>query len=176
MGYSAGVANLLSAPPVFVAVFSAFSFAWLGDRYRTRAPVIAAQAIICFAGLMITAYHKHNTIRYLGIFLGSAGCQGNIPAVLAYQSNNIRCQSKRSVGTALQMGFGAIGGIIASSAFREVDAPRYLNGLWATAGLQLLVLVLLGGTTLAFTRANRQLARGTLQQPIEGLEGFKYTI
>jgi MFS family permease len=176
MGYTAGVANLLSAPPVFVAVFSAFSFAWIGDKYRTRAPVIAIQAIICFVGLMITAYHKNNTVRYFGIFLGSAGCQGNIPAVLAYQSNNIRCQSKRSVGTALQMGFGAIGGIIASTAFREVDAPRYLNGLWTTAGLQILVLLLLCITTFAFSRANRRMERGTLQRPIEGLEGFKYTI
>jgi MFS family permease len=176
MGYAGGLANVLSAPPVFVAVFSAFSFAWLGDRYRMRAPVIAVQAIICFVGLMITAYHQNNTVRYLGIFLGSAGCQGNIPAVLAYQSNNIRCSSKRSVGTALQMGFGAIGGIIASTAFREVDAPRYLPGLWTTAGLQLLTLLILCGTTFAFRRANMQVVRGTRKTPIEGLEGFTYTL
>jgi MFS family permease len=176
MGYSAGVANLLSAPPVLFAVISAFTFAWLGDKYRKRAPLIAAQAIICIVGLMITAYHSNNVVRYFGIFLGSAGCQGNIPAVLAYQSNNIRSQSKRSVGCALQIGFGAVGGVIASTTFREMDAPRYIPGLWTTAGLQLLILALLGATTFVFWRANRSLDQGTLREPIEGLEGFKYTI
>jgi MFS family permease len=176
MGYTAGIANLLSAPPLLFAVITAFSFAWLSDKYRLRAPVIAAQAIICIIGLMITAHHKNNGVRYFGIFLGTAGCQGNIPAVLAYQSNNIRYQSKRAVGTALQVGFGAIGGIIASTTFREVDAPRYLPGLWTTAGLQLLIVALLCATTSVFWRANRRLDRGTLREPIEGLVGFKYTL
>ncbi len=125
---------------------------------------------------MITAYSSNNVVRYLGIFLGSAGCQGNIPAVLAYQSNNIRCQSKRAVGTAIQTGLGAMGGILAATVFRETDAPKYLPGLWTTAGLQVLILALLCGTTSAFWRANRQLDRGTLRKPIEGLPGFKYTL
>jgi MFS family permease len=176
MGYSAGAANALSAPPACAAVFSAFGFAWIGDRYRIRAPIIAVQAIICFIGLMIVAYHPNNGVRYFGIFLGVAGCQGNIPAVLAYQSNNIRLQSKRSVGSALQIGFGAVGGIIASTSFREKDAPKYVNGLWATAGLQFFILLALCGTSGHFWRKNRQLEKGTLTEPIEGQEGFKYTL
>lgn len=176
MGYTAGAANLLSAPPLCFAVITAFYFAWLSDKYRLRAPVIAAQCVMCIVGLVITAYHKDNAVRYFGLFLGTAGCQGNIPAVLAYQSNNIRYQSKRSVSTALQIGFGAIGGIIASTTFREVDAPKYLPGLWTTAGLQLLILAILCATSFFFWRANRQLMRGTLREPIEGLKGFKYTL
>ena len=176
MGYTAGVANLLSAPPVFFAVFSAFSFAWLADKYHLRFPVIAAQAVICIIGLTITAYHPSNAVRYFGIFLGNAGCQGNVPAVLAYQSNNIRNQSKRAVGSALQVGFGTIGGILASTTFREQDAPKYLPGLWTTAGLQVLILVLLFGTTFAFWLANRDLKHNLRKKPIEGLEGFRYTL
>jgi hypothetical protein len=125
---------------------------------------------------MIVAYHSNNGVRYFGIFLGIAGCQGNVPAVLAYQSNNIRLQSKRSVGSALQIGFGAVGGIIASTSFREKDAPTYVNGLWATAGLQFFILVCLCCTSLYFWMKNRQLERGTLSKPIEGQEGFKYTL
>ncbi|KAK2787189.1 hypothetical protein FQN53_005613 [Emmonsiellopsis sp. PD_33] len=176
MGYSGGIANLLSAPPVIFAVIVAFTFAWLGDRYRVRAPIIAAQCIIGIIGLMITAYHKKAGVRYFGIFLGTAGCQGNVPAILAYQSNNIRLQSKRSVGSALQIGFGAIGGIIASTTFREEDAPRYVPGLWTTAGLQFFILALVGCTTFQFMRRNKQVDAGTATKPIEGLEGFKYTL
>jgi len=176
MGYKAGPANALSAPPAFAAVFSAFGFAWVGDKYRVRAPIIAAQSVICVVGLMIVAYHKNHGVRYFGIFLGVMGCQGNIPAILAYQSNNIRLQSKRSVGSALQIGFGAIGGIIASTTFREKEAPYYKSGLWATAGLQFFILIGLCCTSAYFTKKNKQHDRGTLAKPIEGQVGFKYTL
>ncbi|KAH0562490.1 hypothetical protein GP486_002819 [Trichoglossum hirsutum] len=175
MGYTAGVANLLAAPPVISAVVSAFAFAWVGDRYRMRGPLIAFQAIVTIVGLMITAYHKKNSVRYFGIFLGYAGCQGNIPAILAYQSNNIRLQSKRAVGSALQIGFGAIGGIIASTTFREKDAPRFLIGLWVTAGLQFLILCILTCTTLYFHHQNKKVDSGELAE-LEGQSGFRYTL
>ncbi|OAP64436.1 hypothetical protein AYL99_00408 [Fonsecaea erecta] len=176
MGYSAGVANLLSAPPVGAAVISALAFAWVGDKYHMRAPVIVTQAIIVITGLMITAYHSSNGVRYFGIFLGVAGCQGNIPAILAYQSNNIRMQSKRSVGSALQIGFGAIGGIIASTAFAQKEAPTYRSGLWTTAALQLWILGSVCCTTFYFWKKNGQVDAGSLEKPIEGQEGFKYTL
>lgn len=176
MGFSAGVANLLSAPPVITALPCALFLAWLGDKYHVRGPVIVTQSLIVIIGLMITAYHSSNGVRYFGIFLGIAGCQGNVPAILAYQSNNIRMQSKRSVGSALQIGFGAVGGIIASTVFREADAPRYVPGLWATAALQFLIFALVAFNTVYFRRKNRQVDDGTLQEPIEGQPGFKYTL
>ena len=125
---------------------------------------------------MITAYHSNDGVRYFGLFLGQAGCQGNIPSILAYQSNNIRMQSKRAVGSALQIGFGAIGGIIASTVFREEDAPQYVPGLWVTTGLQFLILMLLACTTIWFMAENKKVDNGTIKKPIEGQEGFKYTL
>jgi hypothetical protein len=127
-------------------------------------------------GLMITAYHKNNSVKYFGIFLGQAGCQGNIPATLAYHSNNIRRQSKRAVASALQIGFGAAGGIVASTTFRQQDAPRYLIGFWVTAGLQFAILVTLGILTPLFYLQNKKVDEGTLEKPIEGQPGFKYTL
>ncbi|OAG40778.1 hypothetical protein AYO21_05076 [Fonsecaea monophora] len=176
MGYTAGVANLLSAPPVVAAVISALTFAWVGDKYHRRAPVILAQALIVLIGLMITAYHGSDGVRYFGIFLGVAGCQGNVPAILAYQSNNIRMQSKRSVGSALQIGFGAIGGILASTTFLQKEAPTYRSGLWTTAGLQLFIICSVCCTSVYFWKKNGQVDTGTLEKPIEGQEGFKYTL
>ncbi|KEF56660.1 uncharacterized protein A1O9_06849 [Exophiala aquamarina CBS 119918] len=176
MGFSAGVANLLSAPPVITALPCALFLAWVGDRYHFRGPIIVTQSLIVIIGLMITAYHRSNGVRYFGIFLGIAGCQGNVPAILAYQSNNIRMQSKRSVGSALQIGFGAVGGIIASTVFREKDAPRYVPGLWVTAGLQFFIFSLVAFNTVYFRRKNKQLDDGTLTEPIEGQPGFKYTL
>lgn len=180
MGYSAGQANALAAPPSLVAMIGAFAFAWLGDKYRVRAPVIAAQSIITIVGLMIVAYAENNGARYFGIFLGVCGCQGNVPAILAYQSNNIRGQSKRSVGSALQIGFGAIGGIIASTVFTQKEAPRYLTGLWVTAALQFYILGVLICFTVYFRKQNavveKQMANGEPLAEREGQAGFKYTL
>jgi MFS family permease len=101
MDYSVGITHLLSAPPVIFAVISALFISWLSDKYKMRAPAIAFQSCVAIAGLMITAYCEKNIPRYLGLFFGYAGCQDNIPSILAYQSNNIRNQSKRAVGSAL---------------------------------------------------------------------------
>lgn len=54
-------------------------------------------------------------IKYFGSFLAIAGCQANIPSVLAYSANNIRSYSKRAINGPLVIGFGGIGGIMAST-------------------------------------------------------------
>jgi hypothetical protein len=179
-GYSAGAANALSAPPAIVAMVAAFGFAWIGDKYTIRAPIIAAQSLICLIGLMLVAYVQSNSVRYFGLFLGIMGSQGNVPAILTYQANNIRMQSKRSTASALQIGFGAIGGIIASTVFRQRDAPGYAVGLWVSAGLQFYTLAVLAVTSWYFwitnKKADRQVANGELVEAIEGQVGFRYTI
>ncbi|KAM5454840.1 hypothetical protein MaudCBS49596_002137 [Microsporum audouinii] len=176
MGYSPAISSLLTAPPTVFSCIVAMGFSWVADRYRMRAPIIVVQCLICIIGLMLTAYHPNNNVRYFGFFLGAAGCQGNIPAILAYQSNNIRYQSKRAIGTALQIGFGALGGIVASTTFREQDGPKYVPGLWVTTGFQLFIIVAVACTSFIFWRRNKQVDDGTAKTPIEGLEGFKYTL
>ena len=175
-GYSEGISNLLAAPPVISAVFSALIFAYYADRFRMRGPFIAMQCIMVIVGLMLTAYAQRNGVKYFGIFLGQAGCQGNIPTILAYHSNNIRRQSKRVVASALQIGFGAAGGILASTTFREKDYPNYLIGFWVTAGLQFVNLLILACITPYFYQQNKKVDEGTLEEPIEGQHGFKYTL
>ncbi|KIW01781.1 uncharacterized protein PV09_06953 [Verruconis gallopava] len=176
MGYSVGVTHLLSAPPVIFAVISALFISWLSDKYKVRAPGIAFQCCLAIGGLMMTAYCEKNIPRYIGLFFGYAGCQGNIPSILAYQSNNIRMQSKRAVGSALQIGLGGLGGILGSTVFRQKDAPRYVPGLWITAGLQFFILGILSCTTLYFSIMNRRVDAGTIKKAIEGQPGFKYTL
>lgn len=175
-GYSVEKAQLLTAPPYVFAVTVAMILAFCADKAKMRGPFIAAQAVMTIIGLLVVLYAKPTGARYFGVFLGIAGCSGNVPAILAYQSNNIRGQSKRSVGSALQVGFGAIGGILASTVFREQDAPTYLYGFWATMGSQFLILVLLGITSTYFITQNKAQREGRRSEPIEGAEGFYYTL
>lgn len=96
MGFNTTEIYLLSAPPSLAAIPYSFACAWLADKYKIRAPFVIFQAITSIVGLMLTAYHPKNSVRYFGVFLGVAGCNGNLPSILAWQANNIRGQSTRS--------------------------------------------------------------------------------
>ncbi|KAK0451142.1 major facilitator superfamily domain-containing protein [Desarmillaria tabescens] len=153
MGWNAEMSMLLTAPPYAVSVIS---FAWLSDRYRMRALFIAIQALMTLIGLALIGYVDMSGWRYTGIFLANAGCSASIPGILAYTSNNIVSQSKRAVATATTVSFGGIGGIIATTIYRDQDLPRYLPGIIATISLQILLLILLGIMTVYFWYENKK--------------------
>lgn len=89
-------------------------------------------------------------------------------------SNNVISHSKRAASVALMVGFGGAGSIFATTTFREQDSPRYVPGLWATVGCQLLLLALLLLTSVHYYRVNRIVRHGG--PPVEGQQGFRYTL
>lgn len=132
MGFGVGESQCLVAPPYFFAAILMFSSSWVGDRYRTRAPVIAVLAIITIIGLAVMGFAKGNAVRYFGVFLTTAGANANIPAAMAYQANNIRGQWTRAFASASFVGMGGVGGIAGSLVFRSQDSPEYYPGIWAS--------------------------------------------
>ncbi|KAF9268567.1 MFS general substrate transporter [Marasmius fiardii PR-910] len=175
LNYSTTASLLLSAPPYGPAFISAMIFAWLSDKLRHRSGFIAIQALITLVGCCMTAFAKAGATRYAGTFLINAGAAGCIPGVLAYGANNVVSQSKRSVQSALTVAWGGVGGIMASTVFREKDTPNYIPGLWVTIGAQIIMIILSGVTYLHFRRMNRLAREGRLSAPLEGKEGFFYT-
>jgi len=175
MGYNIRDSLLLSAPPGVFAAMCCFGFAYISDKTRKRALLIAIQTVLTIIGLVITAYAKNNGARYFGLFLANGGASACVPGVLSYNANNVVSHTKRSVSTAVIISFGGIGGIFATTVYREQDYPRYLNGIWATIGCQFLMLILLSATSYTFIRRNRLAREGKLG-PLEGQPGFYYTV
>ncbi|TRM69109.1 major facilitator superfamily domain-containing protein [Schizophyllum amplum] len=176
IGYSKAQALIMSAFPYLPAIATAVGFARMADRYKLRGVFIVAQALLCVTGLALMAFAKLNTVRYFGTFLATAGCSGCIPGILSYGSNNVVTQSKKNVQTALSVTFGGVGGIIAAMVFREADFPDYVPGLWVTMGAQIVLIVLVGITSMHFSRLNRLSLAGKLADPLEGRPGFLYTL
>jgi len=174
MGWGVTDSLLLSAPPFIFAAISCFFFAYLSDKKRMRAPFLAVQALITMLGLFLTAYCKSHAGRYAGLFLVNAGATGCVPGVLAYSANNVVSQSKRAVSTAVIIAFGGIGGIFATTVFRERDFPKYFNGIWATIGCQFLLLILLAIMSVTYTRRNKKARESGAV--LEGMRGFYYTV
>ena len=53
--------------------------------------------------------------------------------------------------------------------------PRYSIGLWVTIGAQMFTIVLVALLSLFNTRFNKKLDEGR-EPPIQGIEGFRYSI
>jgi len=82
-------------------------------------------------GLVLLAFANNNGVRYFGIFLATAGVTAPVPAIYAYQTNNLRGQWKRGLSTALMVAFCGLGGITGSLVFRSQDYPTYRPGIYA---------------------------------------------
>lgn len=173
MGFSLGQSQYLTAPPYAFAAIVMIATSWFSDRYRQRGLVLVFNACLCLIGLPIMGFAKNSAVRYFGVFLATAGCNGSIPVAATYQANNIRGQWKRAFCSATLVGFGGLGGIVGSTVFRTVDAPGYVPGLAVTIGANVVIMMLVGVLSVYFKVQNQRAERdGKL---IEGEAGFRYT-
>lgn len=174
-GYSVLLSLMLSAPPYLFAAIYTFGIAYCSDRFKQRGLFVSINAIVCLTGCVIIGFAKNKDVRYFGSFLSIAGAQCNVPSVLAYGTNNTVTYSKKAVASAIIIGMGGVGGIFASTVFRQVDYPRYLPGLGATIGAQIFILCVVAALTVHFTVENRKLDRGE-REPVNGVESFRWSI
>jgi hypothetical protein len=56
------------------------------------------------------------------------GCYTAMPVIVCWFNMNLGGHHRRAIGSAWQVGFGNIGGIIAVYAFLDKDAPKYIPG------------------------------------------------
>lgn len=66
LGYSTAIVFLLCAPPYLFSIIWTLAVAWFADRTKLRMPWMVLNAAITLTGLLLTAYHKNNGVRYFG--------------------------------------------------------------------------------------------------------------
>ncbi|RJE22169.1 Major Facilitator Superfamily [Aspergillus sclerotialis] len=80
-------------------------------------------------GILLNVHGKENrNTQYGALFMLTCGCYSAMPVIVCWFAMNLGGHRRRSVGTAWQVGFGNIGGIISTFAFMEKDAPNYRPG------------------------------------------------
>ncbi|KAJ9603665.1 hypothetical protein H2200_011851 [Cladophialophora chaetospira] len=174
MGFSVAAAQCLTAPPYVVAAIVMFAEGWFADKWRVRGIVVVFNALMGILGLGLLGYVHNNGVRYFGVFLATTACNANCPALITYQGNNVRGQWKRALTSATLVGGGSIGGIIGTTVFRAKDAPNYRPGILACLIANALIVLIVAALSYKFRRANKRVDDGG--KPIEGLQGFKYTL
>ncbi|KAL0934770.1 major facilitator superfamily transporter [Colletotrichum truncatum] len=178
MGFSTGKAQILIAPPYLFAAIIMYISGWLGDYYMMRGPIIIGDMVVAIVGTVLIGFHGDVAVRYVGVFLITAGSFSSIPVVMAYQANNIRGQWKRAFSSGLTVAFGGIGGIAGSMVFRSQDKPRYLPGLSTCLGCAVLNIIVVLALSAYFYYWNCRADRGEVE--LEASEetdasDFRYT-
>ncbi|MCJ1435985.1 hypothetical protein MMC27_005363 [Xylographa pallens] len=134
-GYSTIQTQLHSVPPWATAFGFAMIVAFFSDTLKHRFIFTLIPICISITGfaILLTVHTNHN-LEYAALFLVTSGTYGAMPVVVCWFTQNLGGHHRRAVGTAWQIGFGNIGGIIATYAFLSTDAPLYKRGYAISIG------------------------------------------
>ncbi|KAK3944273.1 major facilitator superfamily domain-containing protein [Diplogelasinospora grovesii] len=127
--YGAIQTQLHSVPPWAVAFGFAMVVAVLSDWARHRFLFAIGPICLAIAGFAILlAVHDDTDLQYAALFLVCMGTYSAMPVIVCWFNMNLGGHHRRAIGTAWQIGFGNIGGIIATYSFLSTDAPYYRKG------------------------------------------------
>ncbi|PCG90302.1 hypothetical protein PENOC_102770 [Penicillium occitanis (nom. inval.)] len=105
---------------------------------------------------ILVYYYSDMHVEYGALFLVTSGTYSAMPVIVCWFAMNLGGHKRRSVGTAWQVGFGNIGGIIATYSFLSKDAPEYRNGFIICISFACLSAVACIVYLLGVWHANRQ--------------------
>ncbi|KAB8268036.1 major facilitator superfamily domain-containing protein [Aspergillus minisclerotigenes] len=133
LGYSDIESQAHSIPIWVVAAVVMMMVSFLTDRWRYRYGFVIFGVVFASIGYHIIATGPLSRglnvhVRYMTVFFVTTGCYIAQPVAIVWMANNLSGHYKRAVGLAIHVGFGNIGGIIASNIFNRDDAPLYTVG------------------------------------------------
>lgn len=155
-GYSPVATQLHSVPPWAVAFGVSMVVAFFSDRLKHRFAFALASIFVCIAGFAILiAVGDNRNLQYAALFLYATGTYTAMPVIVCWFNMNLGGHHRRSVGSAWQVGFGNLGGIIAVFIFQKRDGPRYIPGLSVSLGFAVMGALACSTYAWACWKANR---------------------
>ncbi|EXL45949.1 hypothetical protein FOCG_11943 [Fusarium oxysporum f. sp. radicis-lycopersici 26381] len=148
LGWTSIRAQIMSIPIFLFATVCALISAIASDKTRHRSGFILIGCLFTTVGyvILLNMMSVSVGIRYMALFFIVAGGYIAQPIVLVWVSNNMAGHYKLGVASAMQIGIGNVGGIIASNIFVTTQAPTYPLGF----GLGLGLVWLCGLSSLVF--------------------------
>lgn len=148
LGWTAVKAQLLIIPIYVASFIIALITAVCTDRLRHRYAFIMAGILVSTIGYVVLLAQRNISVgaKYFALYLIVIGAYIAQPIILVWVTNNMGGHYKRSISSAMQVGLGNVGGVIASNIFITNEAPLYLRGY--TTSLGLLWLCGVGSTVL----------------------------
>ncbi|KAF5254451.1 hypothetical protein FANTH_709 [Fusarium anthophilum] len=130
LGWTSIRAQIMSIPIFLFATACALVSAIASDKTKHRSGFILGGCLFTTVGyvILLNMMSVSVAIRYMALFFIVGGGYIAQPIVLVWVSNNMAGHYKLGVASAMQVGFGNIGGIIASNIFVTTQAPTYPLG------------------------------------------------
>ncbi|KAI4110178.1 MAG: hypothetical protein L6R37_000071 [Teloschistes peruensis] len=127
-GYSPIQTQLHSVPPWAASFVFAMVVAYFSDKLKHRFAFTLLPIFIAIAGfgILITVHTNHH-LEYAALFFVTMGVYSAMPVIVCWFTMNLGGHHRRAVGTAWQIGFGNIGGIIATYSFLPQDKPKFFK-------------------------------------------------
>ncbi|KAI1425993.1 major facilitator superfamily domain-containing protein [Xylaria sp. FL1777] len=127
--YSAIQTQLHSVPPWAASFGFSLVVAALSDWTRHRAFFALAPMTLLIAAIaVLLSVHHNTTAEYAVLHLFTSGTYAVLPIIVCWFQMNLGGHHRRAVGSAWQVGFGNLGGIVATYLFLDSDAPYFVKG------------------------------------------------
>jgi MFS family permease len=125
-GFSKIQTQLFSVPPWAAAFGFSMLVATFSDFFRHRFLFAIIPICISITGFaMLTTIHYSHHVEYGALFLITCGTYSAMPIIVCWFTMNLGGHHRRAVGSAWQIAFGNIGGIIATYSFQKSDAKHF---------------------------------------------------
>jgi MFS family permease len=160
-GYSPIESQIHSIPPWAAAFGYSMLLAFLSDKTRKRTPFVFFSFAMALAGVTTLFCLDHNKYaQYAALCLYTMGIFGTVPIIICWFVMNLEGHRNRAVGTAWQIAFGNMAGMISTFAFPVKDRPRYTVGY--SIGIGLLCMSMLASAIYYWVcaRENRRKPEG----------------
>jgi len=129
LGLSTVQTQLHTVPPFAASIVLSYLVAWISDKTKMRFPYLLGSGLLVIAGIaMLQTIHSGFSSQYAALFLVILGVFTAGPIIICWVTMNMRTHLERSVGTAWMIGFGNIGGLIATFTLPTQDAPYFHSG------------------------------------------------
>ncbi|KAI0539229.1 major facilitator superfamily domain-containing protein [Xylaria digitata] len=159
LGYVSSTAQLLTVPIYVTAALLAIVVAYFSDRVGKRSPFVVTCMCAILVGFILCISTSNPSAVYAGVFIAAAGLYPAFAGNIAWLSNNLAGDYKRSAGMAIQIGVGNLGGAFASNFYRQKDSPRYILGHALELGFTSVGLIAAVILILSYSRINKKRAR-----------------
>ena len=126
LGYSSSQAQLMTVPIYITAAIIAVIVAYTSDRVGKRSPFIITLLCIMVIGFTMCISSSNPRVVYGGVFLATCAIYPAFPGVITWLANNLAGSYKRSVGMAIQIGVGNLGGV-SNLAVVPLNVPKLTN-------------------------------------------------
>ncbi|MCJ1438832.1 hypothetical protein MMC27_008222 [Xylographa pallens] len=137
LGWTAIRAQVYSIPIYITSAVITLFTAFCTDRLRHRYTFTIIGVCVATVGYVILLAQKTVPVgaRYMAVYFITVGGYITQPVTLAWLSNTMGGHYKRSISSALQIGLGNCGGIVASNIYITTQAPTYPVGFGVSLGL-----------------------------------------